>query len=165
MNDGVEFLQATEDRLHIRRRPRLRNALFPAGAIVVWLAVVAVLDPFTIPGLIALGVGFGACAWWLPAVAFAVRVADVTLARSGPLMLLGTDPLEAARVETRVHSAWLREKPRGYSVSLWVLLSDGGSRDVELGRFRTLLDASQVAGTVEQFLALAPLKSRPSNVR
>lgn len=153
-----------EERLQICRRPRYRNALIPGAAIVAWLVVVAVLDPFTIPGLVALGIGFGSAAWWLPAITFAIRVEDVTLTRAGPVMLLGTEPLEAARVETRVHFAWLREKPRGYSVSLWVLLTEGGSRDVELGRFRTLLEASQLAGTVEQFLALAPIASKPSNV-
>ena len=161
---GVEFLQANEERLQIRRRPHLRNALFPLAGIAVWLAVVAVLDPFTIPGLVALGVGFGTLGWWVPMIAFAVRRTDVLLVRSGPVLLLGSEPLEAARVETRVVSAWFRDAPRGYVVSLWVLLTEGGNRDVELGRFRTLLEASEAAGTVEQFLALAAMKSKRSNV-
>lgn len=164
MSEGVEFLQATEERLQIRRRPRLRHALIPLAAIAAWLVAVAVLDPFTIPGLVALGVGFGSFAWWLPAIAFAVRAADVTLTRSGPLLLLGGEPVEAARVETRVRTGVFRATPRGYTVSLWVLLTEGGNRDVELGRFRTLLDASAAAGTVEQFLALSARTSKPSNV-
>lgn len=161
---GVEFLQASEERLQIRRQPRLRNALVPLTAIGGWLGLVAWLDPFTVGGLVALGVGFGTLRWWVPMMARAVRAGDVLLVRSGPVLLLGAEPLEAARVETRVLGGWFGTRTRGYSVSLWVLLSEGGSRDVELGRFRTLLDASAAAGTVEQFLALASVRPRRSNV-
>lgn len=161
---GVEFLQTSDELLKIRRRRTPRSAITPLVMLLVWLALVALLNPLAFYGMVVLGLGAGTLPFLLPKVRRALRVAEVTLSRSGPLLLLDLEPLEAARVETRVLTTWATKTPRGYTVSLWVLFTEGGSRDIELGRFPSLLAASEAAGTVEAFLALAAIKSRPSTV-
>lgn len=148
----------------LRRARRLHTAILPELYVLAWLTTVLLLGASTLAGLLALGLGAGALPWAVRRMLRAFRRLEVRLERSGPQLSLDGEPLEAARVETRVHLSWLRTMPAGYTVSLWALLVEGQSRDVELGMFRTLLEASEAAGAIDAFLARAATKSRPSRV-
>lgn len=123
------------------------------------------MGPVTLYGMILLGVGAGFLPWLLPRLSAALRTFQVTLSHHQGAVLVDEEPLEAARVETRVVCTFFTQDPKGYSLSLWVLFTEGGSRDVELGHFRTLLEVSQASWTIEAFLALASIKKPASTVR
>ena len=123
----------------------------------------AVIGPTSLYGMIAIGVGAGFLPWLLPRLSAALRTFEVTLSHRQGAVLVDQEPLEAARVETRVVVTFFTQDPKGYSLSLWVLFTEGGSRDVELGRFRTLLEVSQASWTIEAFLATASIRSKPAS--
>lgn len=160
---GVEFQQATEEMLTIRRRRSWRAAIVPLLALTGWVCVLAMIGPASLYGMIVLAVGAGILPWLLPRLSAAVRNFEITLARSPSGVLVDGEPLESARVESRVVCTFFTQDPKGYSLSLWVLFVEGGSRDVELGRFRTLLDVSQASWTIEAFLATASIASQPAS--
>lgn len=154
---GVELQQVSDETLKICRRRAPVAAIVPLLAMATWIAAIFAVGPFY--GMILLGVGLGTLPWVLPLINRAIRPFEVTLTRSAQSVSLDQQPLEAARVETRVLSTWITRSPCGYSLSLWVLYVEGGNADVGLGRFRSLLEASQAAGTIEAFLANASITS------
>ena len=160
---GVEFQQGSDEVLTIRRRRSPRGAVAPLGALVGWIALVFVVGPLSIYGMIILGVGAGCLPWLLPRLSAALRTFEVRLSHEQGTVRVDEEPLEAARVETRVVCTFFTRDPKGYSLSLWVLFTEGGSRDVELGRFKTLLEVSQDSWTIETFLAMASIKSKPAS--
>ena len=157
---GVEFQQVSNDVLTIRRRPSARAAFAPAFVLVAWITLLLLLGPLTLYGLIVLGVGVGFLPWLLPKLGAAVRTFEVNLSHEQGVIRVGQEPLESARVETRVVTTFFTQDPKGYSLSLWVMFAAGGSQDIELGRFRTLLEVSEASWKIESFLAMAPLKSQ-----
>lgn len=128
-----------------------------------WIALVIFLGPTSLYGMIALAVGAGGLPWLLPKLSAALRTFEVTLCRSQGTVLVDGDPLEAARVESRVLTTFFTQDPKGYSLSMWVLFTEGASRDVDLGRFRTMLEVSQASWTIEAFLATASIASKPAS--
>jgi hypothetical protein len=160
---GVEFQQASNEELTIRRRRSVRAALAPLLALVSWIAVVVLLGPPTLYGMIVLGIGSGCLPWLLPKLSAALRTFHITLSNEQGTVRVDGELLEAARVETRVVTTFFTQDPKGYSLSLWVVFAEGSSRDVELGRFKTLLEVSQASWTIESFLATASVKSQPAS--
>ena len=86
----------------------------------------------------------------------------LTLWKDGTIRVDG-EPLESARVESRVRMTFLTREAKDYSLSLWVMFTDGETRTVELGRFRTMLEVSQAAGTIEAFLTGDTVQSSPAS--
>ena len=162
---GVEFQQGSDEVLTVRRRRSPRSAIAPAAAILVWVGLVVFIGPTTLYGMILLGAGAGCLPWLLPKLSAALRNFEVTLTHAQGTVRVDGEPLEAARVESRVVTTFFTRDPKGYSLSLWVLFCEGSSRDVELGHFKTLLDVSQASWTLEAFLATASIKSKASTVR
>jgi hypothetical protein len=87
------------------------------------------------------------------------RQRHVLVRGSGRLMLDG-QPLDVARIETRLVRYPIFRFPRGYAVSLWGMEIDGRPVELELGRHKTLMDASRAAGDLEEFLELARVPER-----
>lgn len=87
----------------------------------------------------------------------ALRAQRRTLVRSSGRLLLDQEPLELARVELRMLHLPVTKVPTGYALSLWVLTASG-PEDIPLGRYRTLLEASRVSGTLEDFVQRASVK-------
>ncbi len=119
-----------------------------------WVGLALLLDPesgfFAAWSVVGLGL--------LPVCGVAVRRSlssrTLMVVRSGGKLLLNGEPLELARVELRVTHLPLLKTPTGFSLSLWVM-SLGGPEDVPLGHFESMLDASRVAGHLEEFLSKA----------
>ena len=135
----------------------------PLLALGGWIAGIVFLGPTSLYGMIVVGVGAGFLPWLLPKLSAALRIFEVTLRHEQGVVRVDQEPLEAARVETRVLTTFFTQDPKGYSLSLWVLFTQGGSRDVELGRFATLLEVSQASWTIEAFLARASIKSQSAS--
>jgi len=87
----------------------------------------------------------------------ALRAHRRNLVRSNGRLLLDQEPLELARVELRMMHMPVTKVPTGYALSLWVLTSSG-PEDIPLGRYRTLLEAAKVSGTLEDFVQRANVK-------
>jgi hypothetical protein len=129
-------------------------------------AVAGLFGGFGVLALVPLDTGFGLAliAALLPALAVlaivAVRSARSrtwTLVRTQGRLLVDGEPLELARVELRVRQMPVTKVPTGYSLSLW-LMTSSGPLDVPLGAYQTLLHASEVSGTVEEFVQRANTK-------
>ena len=80
-----------------------------------------------------------------------------TLVRANSRLLLDGEPLEMARVELRVLKMPITRVPTGYALSLWVMTASG-PEDVPIGRFSTLIDASNLSGQLEDFVQRANVK-------
>ncbi len=74
-----------------------------------------------------------------------------TLVRTHGRLLLDGEPLELARVELRVLKWPFTSMPTGYALSLWVMTASG-PEDVPIGQFKTMLDATSLSGTLEEFV-------------
>jgi hypothetical protein len=72
-------------------------------------------------------------------------------------LLLDGEPIDMARVELRLAHHRLSARPPRYRLSLW-LVTSAGPRDVALGSFPTLLEASSAAGQMEEFVQKANLR-------
>ena len=132
-------------------------------ALIVWISGVLALGPASLYGMIVIGVGAGFLPWLLPKLSAALRHFEVRLSLHPDAVRVDDEPLEAARVETRLICTFFTRDPKGYSLSLWVLFVEGSSRDVELGRFATLLEVSEASWIIEAFLARASIPSKPAS--
>lgn len=85
------------------------------------------------------------------------KTKERTLVRATSRLLLDGEPLEMARVELRVLKMPITRVPTGYALSLWVMTASG-PEDVPIGRFSTLIDASNLSGQLEDFVQRANVK-------
>lgn len=85
------------------------------------------------------------------------KTQERTLVRSTSRLLLDGEPLEMARVELRVLKMPITRVPTGYALSLWVMTASG-PEDVPIGRFATLIEASNLSGQLEDFVQRANVK-------
>lgn len=85
------------------------------------------------------------------------RTQERTLVRANNRLLLDGEPLELARVELRVLKMPITRVPTGYALSLWVMTASG-PEDVPIGRFATLIEASNLSGQLEDFVQRANVK-------
>ncbi len=163
---GIEFQQAYDETLEaltVRRRRNLRAAIVPLVGVVAWVSTLVAIGPLSFYGMLSIGVGLGVLLWLVPKLAVAVKAFEITLTQNEGALSVDGELLESARVETRVLFTYFTKNPKGYSLSLWMLFSQGGSRDVELGRFSNLLEASQASWTIEAFLATASTRSKSAS--
>lgn len=85
------------------------------------------------------------------------KTKERTLVRATSRLLLDGEPLDMARVELRVLKMPITRVPTGYALSLWVMTASG-PEDVPIGRFSTLIDASNLSGQLEDFVQRANVK-------
>lgn len=114
---------------------------FGSGLTLLWLAFAAAV----VPTLVIL------------LKRFAHRV-DRTLVRTQGRLLLDGEPLDMARVELRVLNWPFTSVPTGYALSLWVMTASG-PEDVPVGQFPTMLEATSLSGTLEEFVQRANVRS------
>jgi len=115
-----------------------------------WMLGVALLSAALLPL---------ACVWGLRQA----RRRVVRLERKGGRVFCDGAELEVARVETRVMLS-LFQVPRAYELSLWGLTVEGRALEVRLGELKSLFSASQLAGTLEEFLN-QPASAQPVRMR
>jgi hypothetical protein len=131
-----------------------------AVAVASLLAVVGLMTRPELgspPALAALALGAAVLVPLGVVLARALRRHEHTLVRSSGRLLLDGEQLELARVELRVTVTPVMRMPTGYALSLWVMTSVGPT-EVPLGRYRTLLEAAGVSGTLEEFVQRANVK-------
>ncbi|MBE2249194.1 MAG: hypothetical protein IAE78_06545 [Myxococcus sp.] len=154
---SVRLSQPRGDCLMVERGRAWSRVAFAAGAIVLMAAALALVDLSTGPGLVLLVLVAGLGAALSVVMLRAARVARWTLVRTQGRLLVDGEPLELARVELRVAQMPITRVPTGYKLSLW-LMTSAGPIDVPLGTYRTLIEASSVSGTVEDFVQRANVK-------
>jgi hypothetical protein len=150
----LHLSQPRPDCIVLERAPDLRRAaLWGLPTVLYWLGFrpLELGSPATLAwvvvGVVLLPVAT------LRALA-ALRRGQHTLVRAAGRLSLDGEPLELARVELRVLKRPITRVPTGYQLSLWVMTS-AGPQDLELGRYRTLIEASRVSGTLEEFVQRA----------
>jgi hypothetical protein len=152
------------DALDIRRGPRPLGLLGAAAALTVWLALLLWRGPESRDGLALWVTGVFLVPWVALRVWRGSRRERHVLTRGGGRLVLDGQPLDVARIETRLVRHWLLRLPRGFAVSLWGMEVDGRPVELELGRHATLMDAARAAGELEEFLELARAE-RPQRAR
>lgn len=132
---------------------------FGASAAGVLLAstVLALVDLSSGAGLLLIALAASVISVLAIVMARAAKIATWTLVRTQGRLLVDGEPLELARVELRVAQMPITRVPTGYTLSLW-LMSTAGPIDIPLGTYRTLIEASGVSGTVEDFVQRANVK-------
>ncbi len=132
---------------------------FGASAVGVLLAstALALVDLSSGAGLLLIALAASVISVLAIVMARAAKIATWTLVRTQGRLLVDGEPLELARVELRVAQMPITRVPTGYTLSLW-LMSTAGPIDIPLGTYRTLIEASGVSGTVEDFVQRANVK-------
>lgn len=148
------------DALDIRRGPRARTLLGAAAALAAWLLLLLWRGPESRDGLALWVAGLFVVPWVCLKVWRGMRRQRHVLVRGAGRLLLDGQPLDVARIETRLVKHPLWRVPRGYAVSLWGMELDGSPVELELGRHATLMEASRAAGELEEFLELARVEKR-----
>ncbi|MCU0696198.1 MAG: hypothetical protein MUC96_06705 [Myxococcaceae bacterium] len=153
----VRLSQPRSDCLVVERGRRWRRFVFAAVGVVAGGVAVALVPLDTAFGLVGLLSLAPVLAVLAVVMARAIRPATWTLVRTQGRLLIDGEPLEMARVELRVDQMPVTKVPTGYTLSLWVMTASGPV-DIPLGSYRTLIDASLVSGTVEDFVQRANVK-------
>lgn len=125
-----------------------------ATTILASLLTLAFVDLASVPGLALLLLSAPVLALLGVSASRSASAATWTLVRSQGRLLVNGEPLELARVELRVEQRPITRVPRGYTLSLWMMTA-AGPLDVPLGRYRTLIEASSISGTLEDFVQRA----------
>ncbi len=160
---GVEFQQSEESGLTLFRPRNLLNAIPPTLFFIAVPVLAVIGNPHEWAGRIVIIIGCGLVAFVLPRLTAALKPFTLTLTSTDGTIRVDGEPLESARVESRVRMTFLTREAKDYSLSLWVMFTDGETRTVELGRFRTMLEVSQAAGTIEGFLTGDTVESSPAS--
>lgn len=148
------------DALDIRRGPRAVTLLGAAAVLAVWVVLLWWRGPESRDGLALWVTGLFVVPWVCLRLWRGMRRRRHVLVRGAGRLLLDGQPLDVARIETRLVKHPLWRTPRGYAVSLWGMELDGRPVEVQLGRHATLMDASRAAGELEDFLELARAEKR-----
>lgn len=153
----VRLTQPRPDCLHVERGRAWSRLWFAALGIAVMASVLALVELSTGGGLVCLALLGVAIAGLAVVMVRSAQVRTWTLVRTQGRLLVDGEPLELARVELRVAQMPLTRAPTGYTLSLWMMTA-AGPIDVPLGRYRTLIEASGISGTVEDFVQRANVK-------
>lgn len=154
---SVRLTQSRTDCLTIEVGRDWRRGGALAGCVGFTVLLMKLPETGTFAGLLAVALGSLVCVAIAVLLSRALSSSEHTLVRSTGRLLLDGDPLELARVELRVLQLPVLRRPQGYVLSLWVMTLIGPD-EVPLGHYRTLLDASNVSGQLEEFIQRANLK-------
>lgn len=130
---------------------------FSAVGVLAASTALALVDLSTGAGLLLIALSASLISVLAIVMARAAKIATWTLVRTQGRLLVDGEPLELARVELRVAQMPITRVPTGYTLSLW-LMSTAGPIDIPLGTYRTLIEASGISGTVEDFVQRANVK-------
>jgi hypothetical protein len=153
----VRISQPRPDCLVVERGRSWARVATGLGLIAGLATMLALLDLSSGAGLFLLVACGFAVAVAAVVVSRAARLATWTIVRTQNRLLMDGEPLELARVELRVAQMPITRVPTGYTLSLW-LMTAAGPVDVPLGTYRTLIDASGISGTVEDFVQRANVR-------
>jgi hypothetical protein len=153
----VRISQPRSECVVVERGRRWRRFALAAVGVMGGGVAVGLLPLDTPPGLAALLLLAPLLSVFSVAMVRAVRPATWTLVRTQGRLLVDGEPLEMARVELRVDQMPITRVPTGYTLSLWVMTA-AGPIDIPLGTYRTLIDASLISGTIEDFVQRANVK-------
>lgn len=128
-----------------------------AFGVLVLSTSLALIDLGSGPGLMLLALSGALISVFALVMVRAARVATWTIVRTQGRLLVDGEPLELARVELRVEQMPITRVPTGYTLSLW-MMTTAGPIDIPLGAYRTLIEASSISGTVEDFVQRANVK-------
>ena len=152
------------DALEVRSGPRLSGFFGALALFACWAALLLWRGQSSRDGLALWVIGAALVPYvglrWVRALR---RERHVLVRGQGRLVLDG-QPLDVARIETRLVRYPILSMPAGYAVSLWGMEVDGRAVELNLGRHRTLMDASAAAGELEEFLEVARAE-RPERAR
>lgn len=152
------------DALDIRRGPRALSLLGAAAVLAAWVALMLWRGSDSRDGIALWVSGLLVVPWVALRVWRGSRRERHVLVRGNGKLMLDNQPLDVARIETRLVLYPLLKRPRGYAVALWGMEIDGRPVELELGLHRTLMDAARAAGELEEFLELARAE-RPERAR
>ncbi len=153
----VRLTQPRSDCLMVERGRAWSRFGFAAAGVLVTATSLALADLSTGAGLLLIALSASLISVLAIVMARAAKVATWTLVRTQGRLLVDGEPLELARVELRVAQMPITRTPTGYTLSLW-LMSSAGPVDIPLGTYRTLIEASGMSGTVEDFVQRANVK-------
>ena len=153
----VRLTQPRSDCLMVERGRAWSRFGFAAAGVLVTATSLALADLSTGAGLLLIALSASLISVLAIVMARAAKVATWTLVRTQGRLLVDGEPLELARVELRVAQMPITRTPSGYTLSLW-LMSSAGPVDIPLGTYRTLIEASGMSGTVEDFVQRANVK-------
>lgn len=153
----VRLTQPRSDCLVVERGRAWGRFAFGLVAVGLLSVSLAVVDLSTGAGLTLLVLVAPLLALFAILMLRAARVATWTLVRAQGRLLVDGEPLELARVELRVAQMPVTRVPTGYTLSLWMMTS-AGPVDIPLGTWRTLIEASHISGTVEDFVQRANVR-------
>jgi hypothetical protein len=154
----VRLSQSRSDYLGIQVGRDQARAWLSVASLAAVAALMAWPEAGTAPALACLVVGTAALVPLGVVLSRALARRQHALVRTSGRLLLDGEPLELARVELRVTVTPLMRMPTGYALSLWVMTSVGPD-EVPLGRYRTLLEASTVSGSLEDFVQRANVRT------
>jgi hypothetical protein len=160
---GTRIQRIAADALDIQRGPRAMGLLGAAAVLFGWALLMAWRGADSRDGLALWVSGLVVVPWVAVRLWRGSRRERHVLVRGNGRLTLDNQPLDVARIETRLVLYPLLKRPRGYAVALWGMEVDGRPVELELGLHRTLMDASRAAGELEEFLELA--KAAPERAR
>lgn len=137
-------------------RDRSRLVLW-GGVLFALVGMLALIDLGSAGGQLTLIVDLVVFPLLVIALLRLAKTQERTLVRANNRLLLDGEPLELARVELRVLKMPITRVPTGYALSLWVMTASG-PEDVPIGRFATLIEASNLSGQLEDFVQRANVK-------
>ncbi len=143
------------DALDIRRGPGLMPAASALAVLSTWVLLLLWRGAQSQDGLALWVTGLAVVPWVALRLWRGTRAKRHVLVRGAGKLMLDNQPLDVARIETRLVLWPLLRRPRGYVVKLWGMEVDGRPVDLELGVHATLMDASRAAGELEEFLEMA----------
>ena len=161
---STRLQRISADALDVRRGPQARSLVSALAVLAAWVALLLWRGPQSQDGIALWLTGLFLVPWLGVRLFRGLKRERHVLVRGAGRLVLDGQPLDVARIETRLVRHPLFRLPRGYAVSLWGMEVDGRPVELELGRHRTLMEASRAAGELEDFLELARAE-RPERAR
>lgn len=152
------------DALDVRSKPAVGRAFGAVLIFATWLSLLVWRGETSRDGVALWVTGAVLLPWVGLRIFRALQRERHVLVRGSGRLLLDGQPLDVARVETRLVRYPLLQIPAGYAVSLWGMEVDGRAVELQLSRHATLMAASAAAGELEEFLEVARAE-RPERAR
>jgi hypothetical protein len=152
---SARIQRISADALSVRRGPNWGELFGATALLLVWAAILLWRGVESRDGLALWIAGAFLVPWCSLRLWRGAKQRRNVLVRGQGRLLLDGQPLDVARIETRLVRYPIFRLPRGYTVSLWGMEIDGRPVELQLGRHETLMEASRAAGELEDFLELA----------